>query len=644
MFLWWLGGSDQPKERHSRSPRGHKESGHKETALAAKRAQQQEEDLVGLASLLRTPPARQTPPARSSSPSARDATARSTLESPTTVRRSKLSVYSVVAENQAIADDTRHALEQLAHRSDVTRTNFVRMAHDHAEETRAQRLAVPANRAAVQAQNRKIAREARGIHAEIKKYRDAQAKATQQWGKVNRYNEELQRYKVNQSRGEVASMRKKAAVQAIAQRHARREALAQEAQRALEGKQQLVAAVARETSPEVKAKSLGVVMGDRAEAADAIRREGEVGKRRVERAIRKPSSGKLNYEARQQTQEAVVRSVEELRDERRQSAAAMRESLREVGCRDVYKQLQRQLVHERRHDGELGQRMVDGDPAVGVTQSEWHVMANTHQASAKKHAERRAIQEKREAEAAKANENPLLALISLSGNLWSYGSVAHTPPASPPRSAAGGARAALMGPGSPPRAKSPPRAPTSPAQHTPTAAKSKPGRDDASTPALPSTVMSMGSAATVDSTDAVAGGSPPAPRSSGYLQRRMSRRGSYGAAAHPPPLLNLEAAAATGVASANKGGSSFRHSFRYIPPPVPPPAPIQLPGSPASSQRATQRLIDPKVAITMEPAGGRSPPVSRSVSRNTSPMSIRLRAPSPPPEFGRPRPLEALEA
>ena len=70
-------------------------------------------------------------------------------------------------------------------------------------------------------------------------------------------------------------MRKKAAVQAIAQRHARREALAQEAQRALEGKQQLVAAVARETSPEVKAKSLGVVMGDRAEAADAIRREGE---------------------------------------------------------------------------------------------------------------------------------------------------------------------------------------------------------------------------------------------------------------------------------------------------------------------------------------------------------------------------------
>ena len=43
MFLWWLGGSDQPKERHSRSPRGHKESGHKETALAAKRAQQQEE-------------------------------------------------------------------------------------------------------------------------------------------------------------------------------------------------------------------------------------------------------------------------------------------------------------------------------------------------------------------------------------------------------------------------------------------------------------------------------------------------------------------------------------------------------------------------------------------------------------------------
>ena len=52
--------------------------------------------------------------------------------------------------------------------------------------------------------------------------------------------EQLQRFKISKSKAEVASMNKKAAVQAIAQRQQRRELLAGQARQELEKKRRVV--------------------------------------------------------------------------------------------------------------------------------------------------------------------------------------------------------------------------------------------------------------------------------------------------------------------------------------------------------------------------------------------------------------------
>lgn len=253
MFLWWLGGSrDQQDERTPGSPkaaRGRKGSASKRSSIGTKRMQQQEDDLVGLASLVRNPPTRATPPrspprSPSSSPHPRTSMGatptRSTLESPTSVRRVKYSQWSVVNDNREIAEDTRHSLEQLAHRSDLTQATITEIFQKNVDDARASRAAIPTNRAAVQKHNRAIVLEAREIRDEVLHYREAHAAATEQWGRVNRYNEQLQRFKISKSKAEVASMNKKAAVQAIAQRQQRRELLAGQARQELEKKRRMV--------------------------------------------------------------------------------------------------------------------------------------------------------------------------------------------------------------------------------------------------------------------------------------------------------------------------------------------------------------------------------------------------------------------
>ena len=293
MFLWWLAGNrDQVEEK--RSPREEK----------GKQIQAQEEDLVGLASIVRSPPSRKTPSRHETARSLKHSSARPTTRTPnspvTSVPLSRYQQWTVVQDNHDIATDTRHALEQLAHRSDLKAAGFVVHSQTQATSSRRDATVIPGKRAAVQKKNQAIVQETRQIHALYRHCKEENAKAISQWGKVKRYGEQMQKHKINESRSEVTMLNKKAAVQAIAQRRARKELLAQEAAEALVVKQRLVHEVARQTSPETKARSMRLILSDRKEAADSVRQESD------DYARKKVHEGKqLAVRARERKEELV---------------------------------------------------------------------------------------------------------------------------------------------------------------------------------------------------------------------------------------------------------------------------------------------------------------------------------------------------
>ena len=395
--------------------------------------------------------------------------------------------------------------------------------------------------------------------------------------------------------------------------------------------------VAQETSPLVKSKSLQVVLDDRMEAADSIRDHHQKQQKQVERALKEPSTGKLNYNARQETQEAVNRSVDRVRDERKQSAAAMRESLRQVQMRDLTQQLFRQRRHERIHDTTLQAAFVDGPPAEVVTSSQWHGIATIHQESAKEAAAKLALREKRDG-SSWSDSNPLAAFLG-----WSSGSYSHRPPPSSPKppSASTGRILSEAAAGSSPAAsskkaesanfRSPPRPPRSPPlrAHGPVArtttagmlspSKGSPKKKTSPSPP-PTTVLSLGSAA---STDDNAGGSPGGLRTSGYLERRRTRRNSF----------TSSPSGVTGAAI----GTSFRNAFKYVPgleqlksmqPAVPPEAEshrsVESPSYRHSAHHIVQGdvRISPDIAIPIVPSR-RSTAGSPHRSRSSTPVAVR---------------------